>query len=200
MHSQYQRFEAIERRSPIVAKVLDRWEEIALPDCWLAAGALAQTVWNQAFGLPPTHGISDIDLVYFDGDDLSEATEAHHANRIRALLSDLSVWIDVKNEARVHLWYRAKFGQDIAPYASTEDAITTFPTTATAVGVRPAKDVLQVCAPYGLTDLLNLTVRPNKKQISRPVYDAKIAKWLALWPGLTVIPWDAQDTMKGNTA
>jgi uncharacterized protein len=59
-------------RSPIVTTVVDRWSDIRLPDCWLVAGFLAQTVWNDAFGLPATHGISDIDLVYFDGGDLSE--------------------------------------------------------------------------------------------------------------------------------
>ena len=58
-------------RSPIVATIVDRWPQIDLPDCWLVAGCLAQTVWNDAFGLPATHGISDVDLVYFDGSDLS---------------------------------------------------------------------------------------------------------------------------------
>ena len=90
-----------------------------------------------AFGLPATHGISDIDLVYFDGDDLSQGAEASHAARIGALFADLGLWVDVKNEARVHLWYAEKFGNTLAPYVSTEDAITTFPTTATAVGVQP---------------------------------------------------------------
>jgi hypothetical protein len=37
----------------------------------------------------------------------------------------------------VHLWYAEKFGNVLAPYTSTEDAITTFPTTATAIGVQP---------------------------------------------------------------
>ncbi len=180
------------RRSPLVATVLDRWTEIGLPDCWLAAGVLAQTVWNDAFGLPSTHGISDIDLVYFDGDDLSEEAETRHSVRIRALFSDLGVWCDVKNEARVHLWYAEKFGETIAPYVSTEDAITTFPTTATAVGLQPRPNGLHVFAPYGLSDLLGLIVRPNKKQIAQPIYDAKVKKWLAVWPNLCVVPWDAE--------
>jgi uncharacterized protein len=91
-------------RSSVVATIVDRWPQIGLPDCWLVAGCLAQTVWNDAFGLPATHGISDIDLVYFDGEDLSAEMEAGHAVRIRSLFADLGLWIDVKNEARVHLW------------------------------------------------------------------------------------------------
>ena len=177
-------------RSPIVTTVVDRWSEIALPDCWLVAGCLAQTVWNDAFGQPAMHGISDIDLVYFDGNDLSQETEAGHATRVRALFADLGLWIDVKNEARVHLWYAEKFGNTLAPYVSTEDAITTFPTTATAVGVQPDANGLRIFSPYGLSDLLGGVVRPNKKQITRPIYDAKVKKWLALWPRLRVVDWD----------
>jgi hypothetical protein len=177
-------------RSPIVATIIDRWPQIGLPDCWLVAGCLAQTVWNDAFGLPATHGISDIDLVYFDAFDLSEDVEANHAARIRALFADLGLWLDVKNEARVHLWYAEKFGNTLAPYVSTEDAITTFPTTATAVGVQPRSTGLHIFSPHGLSDLLGLIVRPNKKQINRPIYDAKVKKWLARWPGLRVVNWD----------
>ena len=106
------------------------------------------------------------------------------------LFADLGLWLDVKNEARVHLWYAEKFGTALAPYVSTEDAITTFPTTATAVGVQPGANGLRVFSPYGLSDLLDLIVRPNKKQITRPIYDAKVEKWRARWPGLRVVDWD----------
>jgi len=183
---------AILRRSPILTSILDRWANISLPDCWLVAGTLAQTVWNDAFHLPPSYGISDVDLVYFDINDLSEDAEAQHSTRIRELFSDLPVWIDVKNEARVHLWYEAKFGHAIRPYISTQDAIPTFPTTATAIGLHQERNQLRLLAPYGLTDLLGSIVRANKKQITRPIYEAKLSKWLALWPRLRVVPWDSE--------
>lgn len=188
-HSQETELQVVLSRSPIVATIVDRWPEIGLPDCWLVAGCLAQTVWNDAFGLPATHGISDIDLVYFDAGDLSEETEANHAARLRALFADLGLWIDVKNEARVHLWYAAKFGNALTPYVSTKDAITTFPTTATAVGVQPRADGLHVFTPYGLSDLLGLIVRANKKQITQAIYEAKVKKWRARWPDLHVVAW-----------
>lgn len=175
--------------SPILAPILRDWSAIALPDCWLVAGALAQTVWNASFGFAPGHGISDIDLVYFDVADLSETAEAHHAARIHRLFHELPVRIDVKNEARVHLWYGAKFGYEIQPYASTEDAIGSFPTTATALGVRPGASGLSIRAPFGLSDLFHLVVRPNKRQITRPIYEAKISRWKDLWPHLTYLSW-----------
>ena len=176
--------------SPLLSPILHDWEKIALPDCWLVAGAIAQTVWNRSFGLPATHGIADIDIVYFDAADLSESAEAEHTSRIRAVFPRLPAGIDVKNEARVHLWYEAKLACSIEPYTSAADAITTFPTSATAVGLRPRPEKWESCAPYGTSDLLGLIVRPNKKQITREIYKAKVNRWIAVWPELTVIDWD----------
>lgn len=187
---QTDRLEAMLQRSPLLSIIVARWSHISLPDAWLVAGAIAQTVWNDGFGLPAEHGIADVDIVYFDGDDLSAESEAAQSARVRDLFADLSVWTDVKNEARVHLWYEAKFGQPLTPYVSTADAISTFPTTATAVGIRPGTNGLELVAPFGLADLLGLIVRPNKKQISRQVYEAKVERWLTLWPGLRIVPWD----------
>jgi hypothetical protein len=160
--------------SPLLRPILDEWNRIGLPDCWLAAGAIAQTVWNHEFGFPPTHSINDIDIVYFDANNFSETAEVDHSARVRQLFSGLPVWIDVKNEARVYLWYEAKFGRKIDPYASATDAISTFPTTATAVGIRTNDHLFEFCAPYGLSDLLGVVVRPNKKQITRDVYERKV--------------------------
>ncbi|MCF1496355.1 nucleotidyltransferase family protein [Agrobacterium vitis] len=182
--------QAIVSKSPLLSPVLTKWDEIALPDSWLVAGAVAQTVWNHVFGFPPVYGIQDIDIVYFDPDDLSEDSEAEHSARIRAAFSGLPVWIDVKNQARVHSWYEAKFGYSINPYTSTAEAITTFPTTAAAVGLRPGQANLELCAPYGLSDLLSAVVRPNKKQITREIYEKKIDRWIKLWPELAIIGWD----------
>lgn len=162
---------------------------MALPNGWVAAGAIAQSVWNDAFGLPPLHGLSDVDLVYFDPTDLSERSEADHAQRLRGAFRTLPVRLDVKNEARVHLWYADKFGYAIAPYASVEAAIATFPTTATAVALRPRGDGIEICAPFGLDDLFGLVVRANKAQITRAIYEAKLARWRQFWPSLRFVAW-----------
>ncbi|MFD1104835.1 MULTISPECIES: nucleotidyltransferase family protein [Sphingobium] len=181
---------AIVAASPILSTILDRWASIDLPDCWLSGSAIAQTAWNSAFGLPPEHGLADIDLVYFDDADLSEEGEAQQAARIRDLFCDVPLWIDAKNEARVHLWYEPKFGYSITPYQSNEHAISTFPTTAGAVAIRPDTAAsISIFAPFGLDDLLNCTVRPNKVQITQAIYEAKVARWRKCWPRLTIIDW-----------
>ena len=179
------------RGNPWLAALLDRFDSIALPDCWIVAGALAQTVWNHRFGLPPTHGIADIDIVYFDP-DLSAEAEAANAGRLRAAFADLPVWLDVKNQASVHLWYGARFGRAIQPYGSTAAAIATYPTTATAIGVRPAANGIDVCAPFGTDDLISGIVRANPVLVSEAVYRAKAARWQSVWSDLCVLPWPAR--------
>ncbi len=176
--------------STLLAPVLRHWPAIGLPNGWLAAGAVAQTVWNAAHGYPSEANIRDIDLIYFDADDLSAERESENESRIRGLFADLGVAVDVKNEARVHLWYPAKFGYSIAPYGSAEEAVATFPTTSTAVGVRPHGSHLDICAPFGLDDLLGLVVRPNKAQITRAIYEAKVARWRLYWPELKIYDWN----------
>jgi hypothetical protein len=179
--------------SPLLRSILAQWDRVALPDAWLVAGAVAQTYWNHSHGLAPGHGIKDVDIVYFDGTDLSQETEAAHEARINAVFADCGVKFDVKNEARVHLWYAQKFGYAIRPYVSSEQAIATFPTTATAVGVRPRDtgvERLEFCAPYGLSDLVGLVARPNKAQITQEIYATKIRRWRSLWPQLRFVEWN----------
>jgi hypothetical protein len=176
--------------SPTLSAILDSWTEIGLPDCWLAGSSIAQTVWNAAFGLPPDHGKADIDLVYFDDADLSAATEAAHEARLRLRFAGIGLKLDLKNQARVHLWYPDRFGFAIPPYRSAAQAIGTFPTTSAAVGIRPGAGGLEIVAPFGLTDLLTPIVRPNRVLITRDVYEAKLRRWKSVWPLLKTVDWD----------
>ena len=183
--------DAVLRANPVVAAVLDRVPGLGLPDWYLGAGAVAQTVWNAAYGFAPDHAIKDYDVVYFDGSDLGAGAERAVGERVAGALADLDVRVDITNEARVHLWYEFRFGVPLAPYRSVEDAIATWPTTATAVGVRPAPaGGLTVCAPFGLDDLLGLVVRPNRVLVPEAVYREKTARWKATWPQLTVVDWE----------
>lgn len=171
------------RTNPDLVRLLDAG--ITLPDAWLVAGALNQTIWNHLHNFPPAHGIHDIDLIYHDPADLSAESEA-------AIEADLrqrfGLPLDVKNQARVHLWYNRRFGRTIEQHPSSQAAIATFPTTATAIGISlAAPDVLH--APFGFDDLLALTVRPNPVIVRQADYEAKCRRWAAAWPRLFIIPW-----------
>ena len=107
-------------------EILERFEEIVLPDYWLVAGAIAHTIWNLRCEQPAEFGLKDVDLIYFDEQDLSFEAEASHERRLRDLFQHLPIKLDVKNEARVHLWYEDRFGYAIKPYLSSAAAIATF--------------------------------------------------------------------------
>jgi hypothetical protein len=62
-------------------------------------------VWNYMSERDLMVGVKDLDLVYFDATDLSEETENAYIQRVCEQVGGLSIHIDVKNEARVHLWY-----------------------------------------------------------------------------------------------
>lgn len=178
------------QQSPVVSKIFSRWSDLNLPNCWLVAGAVVQSHWNHAHGFPSDQGIKDIDIVYFDQADLSQETEWEHALRINGLYGDLGIGVDVKNEARVHLWYEGRFGYPIDAYSSVESAIATFPTTAGSIGIRPNDHGYESIAPFGFDDLINLIVRPNKIQVTPSIYAEKVCRWKKIWPLLEFIEWD----------
>jgi hypothetical protein len=72
-------------------EILERFEEIALPDGWLVAGSIAQTIWNLSCGQPVELGLKDVDIIYFDDQDLSFDAEADHERRLRELFRSLPI-------------------------------------------------------------------------------------------------------------
>lgn len=157
--------------SPPIEPILSKAHKLDLPDWHLCAGCLTQSAWNHRFNLPYDHGIDDIDLIYFDPSDLSEDAEEDAAQRARILFSNSKIRLDVKNEARVHNWYEGKFGVAIAPYSSLADAVASFPTTATSIALCKTDTTYEVIAPYGLNDLFDGIVRPNKVLVTQRSYE-----------------------------
>lgn len=172
---------AIER-----AKLLD------IDNYYIGAGCITQTIWNYLSNNPLEFGIKDIDFVYFDNKNLDLESENRVISKVKDLYSDLKIEVDVKNQARVHLWYKSHFGSTIKPYVSLESALNTWPTTATSIGVRKEKNnEMKVYAPFGLNDLFGKIVRANKVQITRDIYENKVSSWLNKWPNLKIIPWES---------
>lgn len=177
-------------RNSTVMEILRLAPQLRLPSWYLGAGCIAQTVWNHLHGFAPDFGVKDYDLVYYDANDLSWEAENERIQQAARLFDGLSQAVEVRNQARVHLWYEQHFGYPIEPYRSAEHAISTWPTTATAVGVRRESAQLAICAPYGLADLFALIVRPVKAQVTREIYLRKAQRWAQQWPKLSVLPWD----------
>ncbi len=174
--------------------VLERLSKSNLKNYYVGAGAINQTVFNYYHGFDSNYGIKDYDIVYFDK-DLSYEKEDIIIKNISQLLSDINIDFDIKNEARVHLWHKEKYGSDIEPYTSVEDAISKWFTTVTCIGVRLEDNNLIVFAPYGLNDLFNLLIRPIKQNslLKKNYYDDKVNNWKNRWPLLKTIEWNETD-------
>ncbi|MCG8597420.1 MAG: nucleotidyltransferase family protein, partial [Kiloniellales bacterium] len=42
---------------------------LGLPDCWVAAGALRNPIWDRLHGYAEATPLNDLDVVYFDPED-----------------------------------------------------------------------------------------------------------------------------------
>jgi len=188
LNSQIGCLERILEQNETIKRILELAPRLQMPNWYLGAGCIAQTVWNMHHGFDLIHGIKDYDLVYYDSPDITQEGEKLYIKKGRDCFRDLP--IEIKNEARVHLWYEKHFGYSIKPYKSIEEAINTWPTTATSVAVKyDNKGEFIVIAPYGLNDLFGMIVRPNKTQITKKIYLEKVERWERIWPKLTIIPW-----------
>ena len=71
--------------------------------------------------------------------------------------------MEVRNQARVHVWFEGKFGEPYAPLALAAPrrwSASSAPTFAVGVRLEP-DDRMTVVAPFGLDDLFALRMRPN---------------------------------------
>ncbi len=191
LETQINHLEQIISQNKAIEDVLRLAQTLKLPNWYLGAGCIAQTVWNHIHGFDLTQGIKDCDLVYFDNTNLSYESEDTFIQLGKKVFKDIPIPVEIRNQARVHLWYEKRFGRKINTYNSVEEAINEWPTTATSVGVKyDETGKFTVYAPYGLNDLFGMIVRPNKLKITEDIYLDKVARWTSIWPNLKAIEWD----------
>jgi hypothetical protein len=174
--------------NPVNATILSRLAALRVSDCWLVSGALFQTVWNVRTNRPVRRGIRDYDIFYFDPDTSWDAEDAV-IKRAAALFADLDAPIEVRNQARVHIWYAEKFGTPYPPLCRATDGIDRFLMHCSMVGIRPDEKAYAVYAPHGFADIENMTIRPNRMPNFHPErYREKAERWREVWPELTILP------------
>jgi uncharacterized protein len=161
-----ERMAAILRATPTLMRVLSVARRLCIPDWLVFSGAVYQPVLNHLTGRPLDYGIKDYDLGYFDASDLSYEAEDLVIRQVRAAFDEpLRSMVEVRNQARVHLWFEAKFGEPYEPLSSTAEALQRFTSATFAVGVRlEPDDQLHIEAPFGLADLFALRLRPNPRR------------------------------------
>lgn len=181
----------IVRGVPTTMQVLRTIRDLDLPDAMIFSGAIYQPVWNHLTGRAPDYGIKDYDVAYHDDSDTSYEAEDVVIQQVAARFDEpLKSLVEVRNQARVHLWFEKKFGADepYPPLLSSADALKRFVATAFCVGVRmEADDSLSVFAPFGLDDLFALHLRPNPLRVKGAGGWARTTgSAQARWPEITV--------------
>jgi hypothetical protein len=180
-------FLAAALRNPVNAAIADECFRLPLPDAWIVSGCLVQSVWNVQTARPIDHGIADYDIFYFDPDTSWQAEDTV-IRQLQGRLAGLGVKIELRNQARVHLWYPQKHGLPYPALRCSTDGIDRFLTQNTQVGIRRTAAGFDVYAPHGFDDIAGMIVRPNPgPNFSAANYAAKALRWKTLWPELTVL-------------
>jgi hypothetical protein len=177
------RLRDILRGTPGLMRVLATARDLALPDWLVFSGAVYQPVWNHLTGRAPDHGLSDYDLGYFDASDTSYEAEDKVIRQVAAAFEPpVRDLVEVRNQARVHLWFEDHFGEPYTALSRTAEALERFAAPAFAVGARLEADCgLTVVAPFGLEDLFAMRIRPNPGREPKGLARI-IAKARARWP------------------
>jgi hypothetical protein len=182
------RLAGIVRADPDLMHVLATVRGLGLNDWRVFSGAVYQSVWNAVTGRPVGYGRKDYDLGYFDPDTSWDAEDVVIKRVAAAFEEPFRSDVEVRNQARVHLWFPDRFGEPYEALTGTDEALARFVAPAFAVGVRlEADDTISIAAPFGLEDVFSLTLRPNPDRPRAKGWDRALASARARWPELTAI-------------
>jgi hypothetical protein len=166
--------------------IIDAVRRQGLPDWAVGAGFIRSAVWDALHGYAEPTPIADVDVLFFDADDLSREREGAIESALAQALPAVP-W-SVKNQARMH----RRNGD--APYADTTDALRYWLETPTAVAIRIADDGEPLLlAPFGVEDLVAMVCRPTprgRERLSAYVQRMRDKNLPARWPRVRVLEAD----------
>ncbi|MCF4099525.1 nucleotidyltransferase family protein [Maritalea mediterranea] len=167
-----------------------RLRDMDLPDAWIVSGAIYNNIWNYLTDRPAMHGVKDVDIFYYDADAITYDEEDKIISEAEAVFAGMQVPVEVRNQARVHLWYPAHFGFDYPKLDHSREAIDRFACTTHSVGMRlNDQDRFELYAPYGLNDIFSFKLVPNYNLPNKDTHYKKGERLCALWPELALESW-----------
>ncbi|MFC5405841.1 nucleotidyltransferase family protein [Cohnella soli] len=153
-------------------------QRLQLPEWCIAAGYVRNFVWDFLHAKIDETPLNDVDVLYYDLNDLSETTEKDYEKLLKQEIDKYN-W-SVKNQARMH------DKNNEAQYRSVEEAMRRWPETATSIGVslEETTDQLRIIAPQGLDDLFNLVIRKSPLFKDQDYFQRRVREkeWLSKWP------------------
>lgn len=192
LEEQNHKFIEIIHQNQDLMEILDYIDTLHLPNYYIAAGSIFQTIWNYYDHKSLNTGIKDIDVIYYDKNDIALEKDLEYYEKIKEYIESKNMHyeVDVSNEARMHLWKKEKEQKETKPYLNAEDAISRWIATVHAIGITKKEGKIYVYAPYGLSDIFTRTIRPIKhKDNSKELYDKKVQSWSRRFDNLTIIEW-----------
>lgn len=169
-------------------KILERLPILGLPEASLVAGCVWQPYLNLKITRPAADQISDYDIFYFDPTDLSYEAEDRIIRQAKFLFQDIDAVIEIRNQARVHLWYPQRFGVPCQPITSVTEAVSRFPVRGACLGITGGVDGhIAPIAPYGWGDLLDGILRANPACPDPLAFKRKALGYQQRWPSLRII-------------
>lgn len=162
-------------------RVLRLVQSLNLPNWWIGAGFVRNKVWDSLHSYTARTPLNDIDVIFFDAGQLDKSVETALEKKLTTQMPG-TLW-SVTNQARMT---RDRDGER---YRSLKEALSEWPETATAVAVNlDDYDHVQLNAPLGIDDLVNLRVCPTTSFMKqREKYEERQARknWAVKWPKLT---------------
>lgn len=187
---QYEKLEAILRADGAVWPAIEGARDLDLPDWMIVSGAIYNSVWNALTGRAAGNGINDVDLFYFDDTDLSWEAEDAVIRRGETHFAGLNLPVEIRNQARVHVWYPKRFGRSCPVYSSSAHSLGFFASKTHAVGVRlKPDDTLDIVAPFGLDDIFSLRITPNHALDNEETHLLKGRRAQSVWPEVVLEGW-----------
>jgi hypothetical protein len=182
-------FIKIIKKNRDLMQVLNFVHKLKLPNYYLTAGSLLQTIWNYYDNKPLNNKINDIDIAFFDLENTSKDRDKIIEEQINNFLikKDFKYKADVHNQVNMFNYNNPNFKMT---YTCVEDAISKWIVTTHAVGIKKEKGKIKVYAPYGLNDIFNRTVRPIKHENnSKELYNKKALSYQERFKNITIIKW-----------
>ncbi len=176
------------RSTPWLMSILETVRRCNPPDWLVGAGVIRNLVWDHLHQYQTPTPLADIDVIFFDPQDVRPERDRMVQQQLARRLPHVA-W-EATNQAAVHLWYEEVFGFSVPALHSSEQAVGTWPETATSVAVRLlATDEIYIAAPCGLSDLFNMVLRRNPCRVTREQFAQRLhsKQIVRKWPRVQVI-------------
>lgn len=168
-----------------ILKILTILDSLKLNDSWLCAGTIRNFVWNYLAGIKRIDTTTDIDIVFFDK-NVSNEEEQLIEKTLKQKYPGYT-W-ELKNQVYMH-----QHNPNTLPYKNSTDAISKFPETCTAIGIRLDKNKeIEIFAPYGIDDIIHFNVHPTpyflKDDNRTRLYNHRVThkNWKKKWSNLNI--------------